>query len=108
MRQIKTLRLKDDPNSIQLYKKVHDQIWPEIVAGIKEVGITAMDIYLDGNLAVMVMEYPDDLDIDAAMDRLSRLPRQQEWEEYVAQFQECAPGSTSAQKWRTLSQIFSL
>lgn len=108
MRQIKTLRLKDDPFSISQYKKVHDEIWPEIVNGIKQVGISTMDIYLDGSLAVMVMEFPDNLDIEAAMIHLSQLPRQQEWEEFVAQFQECSPESTSAEKWKVLNQIFSL
>lgn len=107
-RQIKTLYLKNDPETIKAYVKAHDNIWPEIVEGIKSVGITSMDLYLKGNLAVMVMEYPDDLNIDEAMDRLASLPRQAEWEDFVAQFQECEPGSTSAQKWQPMSQIFSL
>ena len=107
-RFVKTLYLKNSEENLKNYCKVHDEIWPEIVEGIKSVGITSMDIYLLGNLAVMIMECPDDLDVDAAMDRLATLPRQSEWEDFVAQFQECEPGSTSAQKWHTMNKVFSL
>ncbi|MDE6316600.1 MAG: L-rhamnose mutarotase, partial [Muribaculaceae bacterium] len=47
-------------------------------------------------------------DRDAAMARLATLPRQAEWEEFVGQFQQCEPGSTSAGKWREMTRIFSL
>lgn len=107
-RIIKTLNLKDKPESIALYRKAHDEIWPEITQGIKSVGITRMDIYLDGPRAVMVMEYPDGLDIDKAMQTLAGLPRQEEWEEFVSQFQECKPGDTSAEKWKEMEKVFSL
>ena len=107
-RFVKTLCLKNSEENLKNYCKAHDEIWPEIVEGIKSVGITSMDIYLLGNLAVMIMECPDDLDVDAAMDRLATLPRQSEWEDFVAQFQECEPGSTSAQKWHTMNKVFSL
>lgn len=105
---IQTLRLVDSPESIAAYRKAHDEIWPEITAGIRSVGISRMDLYLDGATAVMLVEYPDDLDIEAAFARLATLPRQQEWEEHVARWQRCAPGSTSAGKWTPMQQIFRL
>lgn len=108
MRIVKTLQLVDDAEAIARYCKVHQEIWPEIREGIKSVGISSMELYLSGNQAVMIMEYPDSLDIEAAMTRLASLPRQQEWEEYVAQFQVCNPSDTSAEKWQMMSQIFSL
>ena len=107
-RVVKTLNLKDSPESIRLYRKAHDEIWPEIARGISEVGITVMDIYLSGNRAVMIMEYPEELDIDAAMSRLATLPQQDEWEAFVAQFQECNPDDTSAEKWKEMEKVFSL
>lgn len=107
-RFVKTLYLKDDPEALKLYRKVHNEIWPEIVAGIKDVGIASMDIYLKGNLAVMIMEVPDNINVDEAMMRLSRLPRQSEWEEHVAQFQQCNPGDTSDAKWKPMDLAFCL
>ena len=107
-RFVNTLRLVDDPEAIKQYCEVHDRIWPEIAEGIRSVGIRTMDIYLLGNLAVMIIEIPDDIDLDEAMQRLSRLPRQDEWEEYVARFQQCLPGDTSADKWKRMTRIFTL
>ncbi len=108
MRVVKTLMLVNDPESLTAYRKAHDEIWQEITEGIRSVGITSMELYLDGNLAVMVMEYPDGLDIDKAMARLATLPRQQEWENFVAKYQQCDPDSTSDAKWRRMTRIFSL
>ena len=45
-----------------------------------------MDIYRDGNRLVMIMQMPDSIDRDAAMERLATLPRQAEWEEFVCCF----------------------
>lgn len=107
-RFIQTIVLRDDPGALAAYRKAHDEIWPEIKAGIKEVGITTMDLYLLGNRGVMVLELPDDVDVEEAFSRLAGLPRQREWEDFVAQWQECEPGATSAQKWQRMEKIFSL
>lgn len=107
-RLVKTLHLKDDAELIRQYCDIHDNIWPEIREGIKDVGIDSMDIYLHGNLAVMIVEMADNLDSEKVFARLATLPRQQEWEEYVARFQECDKDNTSAEKWKPMQRIFKL
>lgn len=109
-RFIQTLDLVDDPELVEFYIAAHqpDKIWPEIVAGIKEVGITRMDIYRTGTRLVMILEMPESVDKDKAMARLSTLPRQQEWEEYVGRCQRCDKGATSAGKWKPMERIFEL
>ena len=107
-RIVKTLTLRDDPKLIEEYCEVHRNIWPEIRAGIKEVGVSTMDIYLLGNLLVMIIEASDDVDLDEAFSKLAGMTRQQEWEEFVARFQNCDPGSSSAAKWKPMTRIFSL
>ncbi len=37
---------------------------------------------------------------------LAGLPRQAEWEAYVSQFQGCAAGASSAEKWQMMEKIF--
>ena len=37
-----TLKLKEDPALVREYVRVHQEVWPEIKAGIREVGITDM------------------------------------------------------------------
>ena len=48
----------------------------------------------------------DDFDFDRDMARLADLPRQAEWEAYVAQFQGCAADASSADKWQMMERIF--
>lgn len=105
---VKTLQFIDTIESIAGYKKVFDEIWPEIVKEIREVGISVMEIYLLGYLAVMIMESENDIDVDEAMDRLSRLLRQEEWERFVSRYQRCMPNGTSAGKWEQMERIFQL
>jgi L-rhamnose mutarotase len=42
------------------------------------------------------------------MAKLAELPRQQEWEDYVASQQQCEKGMTSDQKWHMMRRIFAL
>ena len=109
-RYCRTLYLKDDPELIKEYRKRHaeENFWPEILAGIKEVGILEMDIYLRGTRLMMILEAPADLDLEAAMARLATLPRQQEWEDYMSIFQVAAPGASSAEKWQPMERVFHL
>ena len=109
-RYCQTLDLRDSPELIAEYRKRHSQAeaWPEILAGIREVGILEMEIYLLDTRLFMIVEVPVGFDWDAAMERLVSLPRQQEWEDYMAIFQLVKPGSTAAEKWQPMERIFHL
>ena len=109
-RYCQTLDLRDSPELIAEYRKRHSQAeaWPEILAGIREVGILEMEIYILGTRLFMIVETPVDFDWDTAMARLNTLPRQQEWEEYMAIFQQAAPGMSSAEKWKPMERMFHL
>ena len=105
-----TLDLKDNPALIAEYKKRHSEgeAWREIIAGIRQVGILEMEIYLVGTRLFMIVETPLDFNWDEAMARLATLPRQQEWEDYMSEFQAAAAGATSNQKWQLMERIFHL
>lgn len=107
-RYCQTMELKNDAELIRRYREAHDRehFWDEIKEGIKAVGILEMEIYILGNRLFMIVEAPLDFCWDTAMARLATLPRQQEWEEYVARFQYCAADATSDQKWQMMERIF--
>ena len=90
-----TLDLKDNPELIAEYRRRHSdgEAWSEILDGIRSVGILEMEIYIVGTRLFMIVETPLDFDWDSAMARLSTLPRQQEWEDYMAEFQQAAPAA---------------
>jgi L-rhamnose mutarotase len=109
-RYCKTLELKNDSDLIDAYKKVHapGAAWPEISQGMREVGITDMEIYLFGNRLFMIMETVADFDHDTAMKELGQKPRQQEWEAYVSQFQKTSSDAAAADKWQLMERIYKM
>ena len=108
MRIVQTLKLKDDPVMIAEYVEVHRNVWPEVKAGIHDVGITNMEIFLNGSILFMIIDTVEPFDREAAFARLATLPRQAEWEAFVARFQECPEGSSSGEKWQEAKRIFKL
>ncbi|MBQ5705197.1 MAG: L-rhamnose mutarotase [Bacteroidaceae bacterium] len=105
-----TLDLKDNPQLIAEYRRRHSQgeAWSEIIEGIRQVGILEMEIYLVGTRLFMIVETPLDFDWDSAMARLATLPRQQEWEDNMSEFQAAEKGASSDEKWRMMERIFHL
>ena len=109
-RYCQTMDLRDNPELIKKYTEAHDRehFWDEIKQGIRSVGILEMEIYILGTRLFMIVETPLDFDWDTAMARLATLPRQEEWEAYVAQFQQCNENATSDEKWRMMERMFYL
>ena len=109
-RYCQTMDLRDNPELIAEYRRRHSEgeAWKEIIDGIRSVGILEMEIYILGTRLFMIVETPLDFDWDTAMARLAKLPRQQEWEEYMAMFQHCAKDATSDEKWQMMERMFYL
>ena len=109
-RYCQTLDLKDNEALIAEYRKRHSEgeAWTEIIDGIREVGILEMEIYILGTRLFMIVETPTDFDWDEAMARLATLPRQAEWEDYMAEFQLVKAGMASAEKWQLMERMFHL
>lgn len=109
-RYCKTLKLKDDPQLIEEYKKVHapGAAWPEITRGMKEVGIVDMEIYISGNQLFMIMDTLPDFDHEEAMKELAQKPRQAEWEAFVSRFQKTSSDASAGEKWQLMERIYKL
>ena len=104
-RYCQTLTLVDNEEMIQKYVEAHAHVWPEIIEGQREVGILDMQIYCKGRQLFMIMDVKDDFDFRKDMAKLATLPRQAEWEAYVAQFQGCAANARSDEKWQMMERI---
>ncbi len=109
-RVVQTLSLKDNPELIAEYHRLHSKeyIWKEILDGIRAVGILEMEIYISGNRLVMILELPSNFNWEESMGKLATLPRQAEWEDVVARFQQALPGQSSSEKWIAMERIFHL
>ncbi len=102
------LDLKNDATLIKKYEEYHQNVWSEILDGIREVGILDMQIYRIENRMFMIMETPDDFDFEVQMKKLAELPRQKEWEELMWKFQQPLPLAKNGEKWMLMDKIFQL
>ena len=102
------LDLKDDPAVIAEYKKIHQDIWPDIRERIKADGITGMDIYLTGNRLFMIMEVSDDFSFEQKSASDADNQRVQEWENFMWTFQRALPWAKAGEKWVIMEKIFEL
>ncbi len=110
-RNCRTMQLREgDQKFIDDYRHAHSEgvIWKEVIDGIREVGILEMEIYILGNKLFMIVETPLDFNWDEAMERLAKLPRQQEWETFMSRFQDCSAEATADEKWQMMDRMFHL
>jgi len=105
-----SLDVQNDPEKIRMYKYYHTKegIWPEIPRGIKEVGITDMEIYLVDTRMFMILEAPEGWDYETQMARLGKLERQPEWSEFIWQYQAPVPWAKPGEKWVMMEKVFDL
>ena len=107
-RYCQTLELVADEALIEQYVEAHAHVWPEVMAGQREVGILDMQIYRHGNRLFMICDTVDDFDWQRDMARLASLPSQAEWEAFVSKYQGCDSNAPSSAKWQLMDKIFQL
>lgn len=102
-----TLLLKDDPALMAEYKKAHSigHAWPQITKNMKFVGVKDMEIYLHDAQAILIMDTKPDFDMDSIGPVWEKLPKEKEWQEYVAKFQRTRPSSSIQEKWQDMEKL---
>ncbi len=103
-----TLLLRDDATAIERYKEYHRQVWPEVTARIKEVGIRAMRIFLLGRRLFMYIEAEDHFEPSRDFARINEAPRSQEWDILMRTMQEQVPEAGAGEWWALMEQVFDL
>ena len=109
-RYVQYLEISDEPELVAQYRKWHSEEynWKEVRECIRAVGILEMELYILGSKLVMIVDAPADFQWDEAMNKLATLPRQAEWEAFVAKFQGCSPEARSDEKWQPMERMFRL
>ncbi|WP_299555977.1 L-rhamnose mutarotase [Seonamhaeicola sp.] len=96
-----------EPDLIEEYKSVHamGMAWPEITANMKSVGVKDMEIYIHKDQVVLIMDTEPDFDLDEVGPKWQKLPREEEWQAYVAKFQRTDPESSIQEKWQDMRPL---
>ena len=108
IRQCLALDLKDDLALIAEYERLHQQIWPQISAHLREHGVLDMQIWRLGTRLFMVMETRPGFSAEAFERAGASDPKVQEWEALMWRFQQPTPWAHPGEKWAPMIQIFSL
>lgn len=102
------LDLKDDEQLIKEYELHHQNVWPQIIASIKEAGITQLEIYRIANRLFMIMETNEFFSFDKKNKEDTTNTKVQEWETLMWKYQQPLPTAKSGEKWMLMNKIFNL
>ncbi len=102
------LDLKDDPALIEAYRKHHREVYPEVLAALRRIGITRMRIFLLGTRLFMYCEAVDGFDAKRDYQSYAKDPRCATWDALMRSFQQRAPGAKPGQWWADMDLVFDL
>jgi L-rhamnose mutarotase len=102
------LDLKDDPKLIKEYEVYHAHVWPEIIASIKDAGITTLEIYRTSNRLFMIMEAEETFSHEQKSKSDAANATVQKWETLMWNYQQALPTARPGEKWMLMNKIFDL
>ena len=97
------LRIKAD--AIEEYEREHQRVWPELLAKLKEVGISDYSIFRRGQDLVLVLRGDD---FEKAWDELDRDPVNQRWQVFMSRLFESVPDKQDSERFAMLKEVFYL
>ena len=95
------LRIKAD--ATEGYERDHSQVWPELLAKLKEVGISDYSIFRRGQDLFLVMRVND---FDAAWDALAKDPVNLRWQAEMAKYFEPVRGLQPGERFGMMKEVF--
>lgn len=93
------------PEQIKAYERIHEEVWPEVLAMIAACNMRNYSIYRHGNVLFAYFEYVG-VDYAADMARMAADPKTQEWWTYTDPMQEPVAGSLEGEWWATMCEVF--
>jgi L-rhamnose mutarotase len=96
--------LKVKPHMMDEYKRRHEEVWPDMLAALRETGWHNYSIYMreDGTL----FGYVETPDFDAARAGMAKLDVNQRWQEYMKDFFEGIGGKHADESFVLLEEVF--
>lgn len=95
------LRIKAD--AIEGYERDHQAVWPELLAKLKEVGISEYSIFRRGQELILVMQV---IDFDAAWDALASDVVNLRWQQEMAKYFEPVPDLQPGERFAMMKEVF--
>src|SRR5438132_3283370 len=102
------LDLRDDPQLIARYKKEHAEVWPEVVARLRDIGVTEMKIFVLGRRMFMYCETRDGFDPAHDFARSNDDPTYKKWDELMRTMQQRVDEARPGEWWAQMELVFDL
>ena len=102
------LDLVDDPVRIAEYDAYHREAWPEVVSGLRRIGIRRMRLYRTGSRLFMYFEAPPGFDPATDYQAYTEDPRCREWDDLMRGYQARVPGASEDTWWTPMDLVFDL
>ena len=102
------LDLVADPERIAEYEAYHRKVWPEVLSGLRGIGITRMRIFRCGTRLFMCFEAPDGFDPATDYQAYAADPRCREWDDLMRTYQRRVPVASPDVWWTPMDLVFDL
>ena len=91
-----TLSLEGDPGVAEGYVEHHRAVWPDVLAGLRGLGISRMKIFLQGRCLFTYIETTDDFVPSRDFAGYMKTGRARGWDELMRTSQEPVPNAAPA------------
>jgi L-rhamnose mutarotase len=98
-------KLRIKPDAIEEYDREHTRVWPELLAKLKQVGISDYSVFRRGQDLTLVLKVDD---FDKAWDELDRDPVNIRWQEFMGRLFEPVPDKLPGERFAMLQEVFYL
>ena len=97
------LRVK--PERFEEYKIAHQDVWPEVLATIRDCNIRNYSIYHKDGFLFAYFEYAGE-DYAADMAKMAADPKTQEWWAYMEPMQDPLETRKEGEWWAQMEEVF--
>jgi L-rhamnose mutarotase len=96
-------RLRIKAEAVEGYERDHKQVWPELLAKLKEVGISDYSIFRRGQDLILVMRVAD---FETAWQALDKDPVNLRWQKEMAKYFETVPDLQPSERFAMMKEVF--
>jgi L-rhamnose mutarotase len=93
------------PERLDEYVSYHADVWPDVLAMIRECNIRNYSIYRKDHYLFAYFEYHGE-DFDADMAKMAADPTTQKWWEIMKPMQEPLETRSEGEWWATMEEVF--
>jgi L-rhamnose mutarotase len=97
------LRIKAE--AVEEYEREHRRVWPELLAKLKDVGISDYSIFRRGQDLFLCLRVDD---FEKAWDELDRDPVNLRWQQFMSRLFEPVPDLETGERFAMMKEVFHL